>query len=133
MRQSQTAFSLLEILIALTILSLSGFALFDLLNTRLINYQQQQQASRHLQQQQALLALATTLNPVTMDKDSDFRKPQTLGALQWNWEATAIEEQDTAGYKSGLYNVYLQPDDPEAVLTDDSGLRLLKMGYQLKQ
>lgn len=129
MPHSQSAYSLLELLIALAILSLSGFALFDLLNTRLINFQQHQQINRQLQQQRALLAISAAINPTSMDNNSAFRRPEITGSLQWNWEATAIETQETHGdYSSGLYSVTLRPVSSLSAQT--TGITLIKMGYQ---
>ncbi len=132
MRRYQTAYSLPEVLLALTILTSSGFALFDLLNTSLINYQQQQQAARQLQTRYTLLTLAKLINPTTMGKDSAFRDTARLGSLAWNWDATTIAEQQTHGYDSGLYRVELYRDN--ALMSDGATpLTLINLGWRLQK
>ncbi len=131
MLRYQTAYSLPEVLLALTILTSSGFALFDLLNTRLINYQQQQQAARQLQTRYTLLTLATLLNPTTMNKDSALRDTSQLGSLAWNWDATTVvAEQQARGYDCGLYRIELYPDQT-LMSSETTPLTLIRLGWQL--
>ncbi|PID50095.1 MAG: hypothetical protein CR991_03115 [Proteobacteria bacterium] len=102
-------FSLLEVLVALVILSLSGFALYDLLNQRLVQLRQQQHIAQQLQQQAILLQSVQLLKPLRMNSPAQTQTvlTQTVGGTDWTWRSQTLDETAARGYQVGLYALRL--------------------------
>jgi general secretion pathway protein I len=128
----QRGFTLLEAIVALVILSISGLALYGWIATNLQNLQRLEAAQERAYLTRTLLQFAATLNPMLKpDGKAD------LGGYAVSWQSQAVQGPVdgvslTGGkslYQVGLYQVELQirlPDQDAPLLT----LKVLQPGHK---
>lgn len=126
----QQGFSLLEAIVALVLITTTGLALYDWINTNLNNlYRVQHLHDRHAAIRNAI-AFVETINPL-----KNARGESTVGVYTFRWESEVIKppKDGTSGlkglglYQVGLYNVkidILREDDAITTVT------LQQIGYE---
>ena len=129
-RKSESGFSLLEAIVAIAILALSGGALLGWINTMLVSVGRlEAQAERDFAIQQSI-AVLSTINPMT-DPSGNRR----LGRFDMLWQASEVEPA-TDGvnrfglkglYRVGLYNMEIELKKDGDLFTE---FAVRHVGYQ---
>jgi prepilin-type N-terminal cleavage/methylation domain-containing protein len=127
---TSAGFTLIEVVVALVILSTILLAFYEFLSSALVSGDRARTAVASYDRGQNALALVTTLNPMDAPEGSF-----DLGSYRIRWRAQRIgAARQSSGYPSGrgrftvaLYRVVLDvPDDPKF-----PPLEVTKLGYHL--
>ncbi len=127
---NQSGFTLLEAVVALVIISVSGMAIFEWLNSTLSNVEKVQQNQQQNQAIRNALAYMETVNPMLETSGKEELQPYLL-----SWKATLLEPIKEGSlrfggkglYDFGLYQVDLEITDNNQLVTE---ITLRKTGYK---
>lgn len=109
MKTNQFGLSLIEVLVALMLMSVVGGALYDLLNNQWAQLRHLSDVQRRLQQQHFLLEWLKILNPAIHLQGEQSLPPYTI-----QWHSLKLTKQQgvpvTAEYDEAMVSNYFQTD-----------------------
>jgi len=126
-----TGFSLLEVLVALVLISILGTTLFSWLNTNLININRINHANRQVMHKDLLLEYVSLINPMQTPQGEE-----AIGAYRIHWESAIVNPVSQGRFvtgfisksKIGVYQITLQLIENETG-EEVTQIELLQTGF----